>query len=353
MSNKVTELSVGPQQPITEVLTVLNHTGGIGVVLVVDESGQLLGTVTDGDVRRGLLRGLGVDGPVREIMNASPVTAPLGTPRSDLLALMRSSRKRQVPLLSDGRLADIAWKDQLLDEQPAGTPSGPVVVMCGGLGTRLRPLTEDTPKPLLRVGGKPVLEHLIAGLAGHGFKSIYLAVNYQAEKIEEYFADGHPWGVSIEYVRESKELGTAGALSLLRDRLAEPALVLNGDLVTGMQYGKFLEFHIERGSDLTIGVKPHDVQVPYGVVKLQGDRVRQIEEKPVYSYFTNTGIYAVNPDVLRLIPHDQRFDMTDVIGELLASDRQVGALPVHEYWLDIGRRADYEKAHQDISNGRL
>ena len=352
MFKKVGDLFVRPQQSITEALAVLNRSG-IGLALVVNEDSELLGTVTDGDVRRALLRDVRLEEPVERIMNPHPVTAPLGTPRDDLLAMMRVRRKRQIPLLADGQVVDIAWQDQFLEMDQTTSPTAPVVIMCGGLGTRLRPLTEDTPKPLLHVGGKPVLQHMIEGLAEHRFKQIYLAINYQAEKIERYCADGQQWGVRLDYVRESKLLGTAGALSLLRERLVEPTLVLNGDLLTGIKYAKLLEFHLERNFDLTMGVKPYQIQVPYGVVNLEGDQVRQLEEKPMYSFFTNAGIYVLNPEVIALIPYNEYYDMTDLIDQVLARHGRVGAFPVHEYWLDVGQHADYERANYDIDNGGL
>lgn len=349
----ISDLFVQPHNTITEALEVLNISG-IGVVLIVDEESRLLGTLTDGDVRRALIQGIPMIDHVDSIMNHHPVTATIGTPRMKLLGLMHTRRKRQIPLVDDDhRVVDIAWQNQLMELDMSTHPFASVVILCGGLGTRLRPLTNEKPKPLLPVGGKPVLEHIIKALAESGFRQIYLAVNYMADQIQEYFSDGHQWGVQIEYALEKKSLGTAGALSLLQDRLNEPTIILNGDLLTGVDYGKIYNFHIDRKFDLTIGVKPYQIQVPYGVVNLNGDYVQQLSEKPVYSFFTNAGIYILNPEVISLIPYDEYHDMTDLISLVLAQHGRVGAFPFHEYWLDVGRHDDYVQAQEDIISKKV
>jgi len=348
MPENVDHLFVGPQQPMTEVLAVLNHTGGIGIALVVNEKSELLGTVTDGDVRRALLDGKSMDEPAQAIMNAQPITAAIGASQEELLALLRTHRKRQIPLIANGQVVDIMWTEQLLEAEQPVCLSTPTVIMCGGTGTRLRPLTDDTPKPLLPVGGKPILERLIEGLSRQGITEIYLAVNYQAAKIEEHCGDGQKWGVHIQYTRESQSLGTVGALGLLAGQLTEPALVLNGDLLTEVRYTRLLEFHVERGFDLSLGMTPYQIQVPYGVVTVQGEQVSQLEEKPTYSFFTNAGIYVLNPDVISLIPHNQYYDMTQLINQLLGQKGRVGAFPIHEYWLDIGNPSDYAIGDRDL-----
>ena len=349
----ISDLFTKPHNSIKEALDVLNRSE-IGIALIVSDNGALLGTLTDGDVRRALLHGTDMTTKVSEIMNHHPVTAPVGTPKRNMLELMQSRRKLQIPLVDqDHRVVDIAWQNQLMELDLSTHPAASVVVMCGGLGSRLRPLTYDVPKPLLPVGGKPVLEHIISTLAESGFRQIYLAVNYMADQIQEYFTDGHRWGVQIDYVHEKKSLGTAGALSLLRDRLHEPTIVLNGDLLTGVDYAKVYEFHVERKFDLTMGVKPYQIQVPYGVVNLDGDYVNQLSEKPVYSFFTNAGIYILNPELISLIPHNEYHDMTDLISLILSQHGRVGAFPFHEYWLDIGRYNDYLLAQEDIAMNKV
>lgn len=348
MFKVIGELFVKPDRSITEAISVLNQSG-IALALIVDNNNRLLGTLTDGDVRRAVLRGNSLTDRVETIMNRHPVTASVGTSRRRLLDLMHTRRKRQIPILDDERcVVDIAWQNHLLELDLATHSTAPVVIMCGGMGTRLRPLTNDVPKPLLPIGGKPVLEHIIMALAENGFRRMFLAVNYMAEQIQDHFADGSQLGVQIGYSVETKSLGTAGALSLLSKQLNEPTLVLNGDLLTGVDYGKVYKFHLDRDFDLTMGVKPYQVQVPYGVVNIEGDQVHNLDEKPVYSFFTNTGIYILNPEMISLIPYNESYDMTDLARQVLSHNGRVGAFPFHEYWLDIGKHGDYAQAQEDL-----
>jgi len=348
MFDTVEQLFIEPHRSIAEALTTLNQSG-IGLALVVEPDASLLGTVTDGDVRRGLLRGLGTEDSIELVMNPTPITAIAGTSREELLELMRARRRRQIPLLANGKVVGVEWQDRLLNVSPMPIRTTPTVIMCGGLGIRLRPLTEHTPKSLLPVAGKPVLEHLIESLARYELRHIWLATNYRREIIEEHFGDGERWGVELGYAREPQPLGTAGALGLLREALTEPTLVLNGDLITGTDFGRLIDFHFERKFDMTICTKPFQFDVPYGVMQVDEDEVRSFEEKPSYSFHTNAGIYVLNPEVIELIPDDEACDMTDVMGMILAKGGRIGAFPVYEYWLDIGKMADYERANAQLS----
>ena len=323
--------------------------GAIEIALVVDEDRRLLGTVTDGDVRRALMAGTGLDAGITNIVHRDPVTAAADTSPGQLLTLMSLRGVDQVPLIENGAVTDVAFMRDLVRER-APAADHPVVLMAGGEGTRLRPLTEQIPKPMLAVGGRPLLELVLEQVRDAGFSRILMAVNYKADVIEEHFGDGAGFGVEIGYLREDRPLGSAGALRLAGTELDRPFVVMNGDLLTNVNLGSLMRFHREEGNAVTVGVRQYVLELPYGVVELDGTRVRAINEKPKPSYFINAGIYAVDPSALRLVPAEREFfNMTDVIDAVLASGGRVGGFPVHEYWLDIGQLADYERAEGDYA----
>jgi NDP-sugar pyrophosphorylase family protein len=224
--------------------------------------------------------------------------------------------------------------------------------MAGGEGQRLRPLTENTPKPMLPIGGKPLMELIVAQLRDVGIRKINIATHYQAEKIIDHFGAGEGFGVDISYVREESPLGTGGALGLI-DRPKESVLVINGDILTDIDFRTMHAFHIDNKAQMTVAVRQYEVQVPYGVIDCEGSRLTGLREKPKLSFFVNAGIYLLEPDVYNYIPVNQRFNMTDLVDLLLAAGKTVVAFPVREYWLDIGQRADYERAQADSANGRI
>jgi len=322
----------------------------------VDEERHLLDTITDGDVRRGVLRGIGLDAPASELLaikaetpHRQPVTAPNDTSSGELLETMRKCSVRQVPLLNtEKQVVDIAILGDLLPQQPASVQA---VVMAGGLGTRLRPLTEDLPKPMLPVGGRPLMESIVEQLEQSGIRHINVMTCYKPEKIKEHFGDGSDFGVELSYVNESQPLGTAGALGLM-ERPKEPFLVINGDILTQVNFRALLAYHRELKAEMTVGVRHYEVPVPYGVVECEGPNVKQLTEKPKLNFFVNAGIYLLEPVVYEHIPSGERFDMTDLIQRLLDAGRPVVSFPIVEYWLDIGRHADYERAHEDVKEGR-
>eukprot|EP00913_Durusdinium_trenchii_P005251 g4897.t1 len=223
-----------------------------------------------------------------------------------------------------------------------------VVIMAGGLGTRLRPLTENLPKPLIPVGGKPVLESIIERLAEQGFKRIFLSVNYQAEKVEAYFGDGHEWGVDISYLEESKRLGTAGALTLLPETPSAPFLVMNADLVTAINFRRLLDFHVDQVADATMGVREYRFQVPYGVIEMSGNQITEINEKPTQNYFVNGGVYALSPAVLHHVPDGEMYDMPTLFDQVISEGGLASAFPIHEYWIDIGQLDDLQQAQEEF-----
>jgi dTDP-glucose pyrophosphorylase/CBS domain-containing protein len=333
--------------------------GAVGIALVVDMDNRLLGTVTDGDIRRAILRNVPLKGDVSELLvrpkdspYAKPITAPLGTPDDELLALMHIRTVRQIPLVdSEGHVMDLALMSELTRRGDLGIPA---VVMAGGFGTRLHPLTENTPKPLLPVGDKPILERIVEGLCDHGIQEIWLTTHYYAEQIRTHFGNGQKWGIRIHYVHEDVPLGTAGALSLLPDRrFVTPFLLMNGDLLTRLNYRALYQFHMDLEATMTVCVKEHDVRMPYGVVEVENGLVRNLSEKPISRFFINAGIYVLSPELLNCIPQGQSFNITTLIEQLIAEGRKVASFPIREYWLDIGQMPDYERAHQDVASGRF
>lgn len=317
--------------------------GGEGIVLVISADGRLQGTVTDGDVRRGILRGVHLEDPVQQVQCAHPTTITRGSPREELLRLMQQHDVEHLPVVDEaGRVNGLELMSELLARPKE--KATPIVIVAGGLGTRLRPLTDDTPKTLLKVGDRPLLELLIDQLAGYGFRNMVLIVNHQADQIERHLGDGQALGVQIRYVRERKPLGTVGGLRLAAPHLTMPCLVVNGDLLTRVNFEHLLKFHERQQFDVTVAVKDYDVQIPYGVVQLSDGLVCHLEEKPSQRFFVNAGIYVLDPSILALIPEDEPYDMTQLIQAALAERRRVGSFPIHEYWLDIGCRRDYAQA---------
>jgi dTDP-glucose pyrophosphorylase/CBS domain-containing protein len=328
-----------------------------GIALIVDGQQRLLNTITDGDIRRAILGGVGLDERVETVVRdkkhplyEKPVSAMLGTKNDELLRRMRAHNIRQLPLLNEeGVVGDLVTLSDLVSEVDLPLRA---VVMAGGFGTRLRPLTEDLPKPMLPVGDKPLMEHIIGGLRDAGIGHVNVTTHFKADKIREHFGDGSQFGVNIEYTAEDEPLGTAGALGLL-DESSEQMLVINGDILTAVDFRSLLSFHREHKASLTVGVRKYDLEVPYGVVRTNNGLVEKVDEKPVYTFFVNAGIYLLEPLARRLIPRGKPMDMTDLIDRLLDEGHTVASYPIVEYWLDIGRQADYEKAQEDLRNGRV
>jgi dTDP-glucose pyrophosphorylase len=348
--------ALGPGATMRDALSCIDRNGE-GVALVVDADRRLHGIVTDGDIRRALLAGLDFDQPLGDYLRTKTgpgprdtLTAPLGTADEDLLRLMDRARVRHLPLVNDeGRLAGLALMSRL------GRDSGlPVraVVMAGGFGKRLRPFTDDTPKPLLTVGEKPVIERIVEKLRDSGIRRLSITTHYRAEQIIEHFGDGSGFGVEVRYTHETEPMGTAGALALVGAG-DEPVLVINGDIVTDVDFRAMLDFHCEHRSAITVGVRRYELAVPFGVVEGDGARVTRLVEKPALSFFINAGIYLLEPAIIRRIPPRQRLDMTDLIQRLLDEGGTVTSFPIHEYWADIGQLRDYFQVQADVRAGRV
>ncbi len=345
MSTNWQDITLSPQDSLRRAIEVIDQ-GGKRVALVVDADGHLLGTVTDGDIRRGILKHMDLDEPVSRVMNDAPKTLPPNYHRDDALSLLGKAQVLQVPIVdADNVLVGLETLTDLLKHPRR---ENPVLLLAGGFGTRLRPLTENCPKPMLPVGGKPMLEHILQDLIDYGFYKFYISVHYLKEMVIEHFQDGSRWGVKIEYVHEDAPLGTAGALGLMpRDVVQSPVLVVNGDIMTRVNYEALLEEHDRHTPTATICTRQYDFQVPYGVIQHEDQRIQDIIEKPVHHFFVSAGIYVLAPQIVHALTPNERLDMPDLLKNEIAAEREVRMFPVHEYWLDIGRMNDFEMAQND------
>lgn len=325
---------------------------GTGVLLLMDDDDRLLGVLTDGDIRRAILAGRRLDDPALDIATRSPVVGAPDLDAAAVLALMDRGREfllDHLPVVDgDGRVVGLHLRSDFVAAEPVPA----AVVMAGGYGSRLRPLTDSTPKPMLPVGERPLLELTLERLSAAGIRDVSVTTHYLADRITDYFGDGHQLGVDLHYVEEDRPLGTAGSLREVGFD-GRPVLVLNGDVLTAVSFTNLLAFHRAHRAEATVGVRRVEVPVPYGVVECDGTRVRELREKPRLSYLINAGVYLVEPTVRELIPPTGRFDMTDLLLSLLAAGRTVVSYPIVEYWIDIGQLADYERAQDDVRNARV
>lgn len=353
LRERIKDVLIGPTATVYDAIAAIDR-GGVGIAILVDERQRLLGTITDGDVRRSILHGVKQSASVMELLAyrapeyREPTVAELGTPLAQLYERMRAKAVRQIPLLdAERRVVDLVVDSELSGD---GMP-GSALIMAGGFGERLRPLTADIPKPMLRVGGRPLLERIIQSLGAAGIRRVTVATHYRDEVIREYFGDGSVFGVELSYVKEDEPLGTAGALRLI-ERPTGLLLVMNGDILTRLNFRLLADFHQEGGGAMTVAVRRYDIQVPYGVVDTDGANLTRLVEKPVFEFFVSAGVYLLQPDVYDRLPAGRRFDMTEVIEVLLRGGNRVTAFPIREYWLDIGRLSDLAQAQEDVGNGR-
>lgn len=337
---------IQPNASILEAIKIIDNSA-VQIAMVINEQNILLGTVTDGDIRRAILHGVSLANPVETVMNNKPIVAKGNQEKHTILAKMKAKSLQQIPLVDDnGVVVGIEILKDLINSKARPNP---VVLMVGGLGSRLQPLTNTCPKPLLQIGSKPILETIIENFVEYGFKDFYFAVNYKANMIREYFGDGSQYGVQIQYLNEEKRMGTAGALSLLPQKPKDPILVMNGDLLTKVNFQHLLDFHIDHQSKVTMCVREYSYQIPYGVIGLQQGRIKQIQEKPICTSFVNAGIYVINPEVLEMIPENTFYDMPELFKEVIEQNYQASAFPIREYWMDIGQMDDFQKAQREFA----
>lgn len=332
-----------PSASLHDAIRCLNEVA-IKIVLICDNQGGLLGTISDGDIRRGLLRGLSLHSPLIEVARRDPLVVPEGMDRELVLQLMAANKVQQIPVVDDdGRPVGLhLWEALTSPVERANL----MVIMAGGMGTRLRPYTDTCPKPMLPVAGKPMLEHIIERARKEGFKRFVLAVHYLAHIVEGHFGDGGRFGVHIDYLRENEPLGTAGALSLLNPTPDLPFVVTNGDVMTDIRYGELLDFHQRHAAVATMAVRLHEWQHPFGVVQMEGVDIVGFEEKPVARTHINAGVYVLSPAVLKSLESDKRCDMPSLFERIQSSGGRTVAYPMHEPWLDVGRPDDLLKANE-------
>ncbi len=343
---KVAKLCLSPDSTVREALEVIDR--GVIQIALVTRKDKLVGTITDGDIRRGFLQGKMLDDYIEGIYNDDPVKGSINNSREDIIQLALAKGIKQVPVVDqEGVLIGLEYIDDYLrvTEKP-----NLVVLMAGGLGTRLRPLTENVPKPMLTVGTKPILETIIESFRQCGFRNFLLSVNYKAEQVIDHFKDGSQFGVSIEYLKEKKRLGTAGALSLIPEVPEHPFIVMNGDLLTGLNFEHLLNYHVNTGSDASMCVRDYEFQVPFGVVETKGARITTIVEKPSHHFYVNAGVYVLQPNAVSMVPANTFYDMPQLFQDLIDNGKKVCSFPVKEYWLDIGRPTEFEQAQKEYED---
>lgn len=330
---------------ITDALKLIDKNL-IGAAFVINNEQKVIGVITDGDIRRALINGVNTSCSIKGIFNSKFKFVKGANSREEVKELLIKNKIRQLPVLDDdGKLIDLYSLEDLMRYDQKDNY---VFILAGGLGTRLRPLTNDIPKPMLKVGDKPILELIINRFKDYGFKNFILSINYKGDIIEEYFKDGKDFDVNIDYVREKSRLGTAGSIKLAQNKLDKPFIVINGDILTGMNFHSFLNSHINNKFDITVGVRNYEIKVPYGVMVTDNLSIKSIEEKPTYNFYINSGVYVLNPEVIKYIPKNKPYNMPDIINDVINHKGNPGVYSISEYWTDIGRIDDYYKANEDV-----
>lgn len=344
MKGSFRDISVKQGCSLVDALKIMEKSS-YGIVFVLDEDDKLTGILTDIDLRISLLNGKKMDLCIEHYMNKNPITISAKASKEEVLELKQKYKtKRILPVLDEnGRIVGVETTGFMVKLY-----SNPVVILAGGLGKRLMPLTTNTPKPMLNINERPLLEHMIKALKIHGFNNIFISVNYHGEKIKKHFGDGKAFNVNIEYIEEPSKLGTAGSLSLLPE-IKSPVLVINGDILTNVDFSCLIDFHLNSDNAFTAALFKYELQVPYGVAKIEGERLRSIEEKPIKDFFVLAGINVLNPDIVKIIPKERIYDMTSLIEELINKNIPIGCFPIREYWIDVGREVEYKKANEEFN----
>ena len=336
-----------PESSVKEILEIISNES-FRIAIVVDKQNNLLGTITDGDIRRAILKDKNLDSKAEEVMNKNPLSASPTNTIQEMAQVMLENDILCLPVLKNGKVVNLETLNEVLKTKKFNNA---VFLMAGGFGKRLQPLTNRTPKPLLKVGEKPILEIIIERLVKAGFHRFYISTHYMPELVMNHFGDGKKWGINIKYIHEETPLGTGGALGLLpKDQINEPLLLMNGDLLTNLDFKSLIKFHEETNAFATVCVNEYEHTVPFGVIESEGVRVLSIEEKPTYNHFINAGIYVLSENIIKDSLSNERIDMPTLLNKQLDSEKEINIFPVHEYWLDIGRIGDYKKANKDVSD---
>ena len=332
---------------IIDVMRIIDKDS-LKIACIVDQEMRLKGIVTDGDIRRALIGGVSLTAPISVAMNTDPTTVGTDYDHNKLLIYLKENSLLHMPIVESGKLVNLVTLEELLAPR---RKDNPVFIMAGGFGTRLRPLTDNCPKPLLKVGEKPILETIIDSFVSHGFHNFYISTHYLPQMIMDYFGDGSHKNISIKYIHEEHPLGTGGALGLLpKDEINSPLIMINGDILTNVNFSHLLEYHNSSSSCATMAVREYDIKVPYGVVNIVGEHIKDIVEKPTHTFFVNAGIYVINPEVIQEVENSVKIDMPTLLENKIKLSKDVGVFPIHEYWLDIGQLDEFKKAQLDILN---
>lgn len=340
-------LIIDENSSIQDTLKVIDN-GKCKIALVLDTNKKLIGIVSDGDIRRALINNSKLSDSIYNIIHKKFIYAKLGDSKEKIIQLAQRNLIYQIPIINeDSTLVGVEDLNELLSPKQY---TNKIVLMVGGLGTRLRPLTNEIPKPMLKVGNKPILETIIENFSKYGFKNFILCTNYKADIIKKYFSNGEHLGVNIEYIYENKRLGTAGALSLLKDKIVDDFFVMNGDLLTTLNFNHLLNYHKLNNAFSTMGVREYDLEIPYGVVKVDDNNITNIIEKPIHKFFVNAGIYVLSKNVLENIPSNKYYDMPSLFEILIQQKKKIVSFPINEYWLDIGEEKAFRKANLEYLN---
>lgn len=317
------------------------------ISIIVDDAGKLVGTITDGDIRRAILSNLSMETLVTKFMNKNPIYIDPNFDKESVIKLMGEKDIFQIPVVDENKkILGLETLHNLLEQKKLDNP---VFIMAGGFGKRLNPLTNKLPKPLLKIGSKPILERIILKFIDQGFHKFYISTHYMADKIENYFKDGSEWGVSIKYIHEEKPLGTGGALGLLpKSEIKKPLIMMNGDLLSEINLYELLRFHHEKKGTVTMGISQYEFQIPYGVVSRKKEKFIKIEEKPSQKFFVNAGIYVIDPSIVHTQRGNTYLDMPTLLNDIVKKKYTVNVFPIHEYWLDIGQPRDLNRAKEDL-----
>ncbi|HCP4483391.1 nucleotidyltransferase family protein [Escherichia coli] len=346
MNQQWKNVLISPDSSILKALEIINNEA-LRVALVVNENNTLLGVITDGDIRRGILKNLPLTAEVHQVMNKKPVTASPVLSKKELNNLMSSHGILSIPIVDKGIIVGLETITSIAATEKYDNP---VFIMAGGFGTRLRPLTDNCPKPMLKVGDKPILETVVRSFVKAGFSNLYISTHFLPDMIHQHFGDGDAFNAKITYIHEETPLGTGGALGLLPDSLSDslPLIMINGDVLTNIDFERLLSFHNNNNADATICVRKYDYQIPYGVITGNGNKIVSMVEKPVHHFFVNAGIYVVSPDIFKSVPKNHRIDMPTLLEQFMSKNKEILMFPIHEYWLDIGRIDDFNRAQADI-----
>lgn len=344
MYTNVKRLIINKAMTLKEALIKMEEEAK-GILLVVNQNNKLIGTLTDGDLRRAILKDTKLEDEIGAIIHENPISAKPNMNRDEIKDIFIRKAIRHLPIVDDNEvICDLISINDILLEKGKDNA---VIIMAGGLGTRLRDLTKEIPKPMLKVGKYPILHHIINNFKQYGYNKMFISVNYKSEIIENYFQDGYAHGVKINYVKEHKRLGTGGGIKLAKDYIKKPFFVMNGDIFTNVNLEEMMNFHEENGFDITVATRKYSYNIPYGVINIENNNIVSVEEKPEIDYLINAGIYCLNPSVIEYIPDDEYFEITDLIDICIHNNKKVGSYEIKDYWMDIGHVNDYYRVNEE------